>query len=73
MRLTCFCGVPTVVAFAAIVVTALKSKVEGNWAVDSYISGLILTAAVLVRVLGKPAMPPSECLGRSQASRLPSF
>ena len=44
-----FLWCPTVVAFAAIVVTALKSKVEGNWAVDSYVSGLILTAAVLVR------------------------
>jgi len=44
-----FLWCPTVVALAAIVVTALKSKVEGNWAVDSYVSGLILTAAVLVR------------------------
>jgi hypothetical protein len=53
-----FLWCPTVAAFAAIIVTALKSKVEGNWAVDSYVSGLILTAAVLVRcwesrVIGK--------------------
>jgi len=44
-----FLWCPTFVALGVIVVTALKSKVEGNWAVDSYISGLILTAAVLVR------------------------
>ena len=44
-----FLWCPAAVAFAAIVVTALKSKVEGNWAVDAYVSGLILTAAVLVR------------------------
>ena len=44
-----FLWCPAVVAFAAIVVTALKSKVEGNWAVDAYVSGLILTAATLVR------------------------
>ncbi len=44
-----FLWCPAAVSFAAIVVTALKSKVEGNWAVDSYISGFILTAAVLVR------------------------
>ena len=46
-RLFLWC--PAAVSFAAIVVTALKSKVEGNWAVDSYVSGFILTAAVLVR------------------------
>ena len=44
-----FLWCPTAAAFAAILVTALKSKVEGNWAVDSYVSGLILTAAVFVR------------------------
>ncbi len=44
-----FLWCPAAVSFAAIVVTALKSKVEGNWAVDSYVSGFILTAAVLVR------------------------
>ncbi len=44
-----FLWCPTAVSFAAIVITALKSKVEGNWAVDSYVSGFILTAAVLVR------------------------
>jgi 4-amino-4-deoxy-L-arabinose transferase-like glycosyltransferase len=44
-----FLWCPTAVSLAAIIVTALKSKVEGNWAVDSYISGFILTAAVLVR------------------------
>lgn len=44
-----FLWCPTAVSFAAIIGTALKSKVEGNWAVDSYISGFILTAAVLVR------------------------
>ena len=44
-----FLWCPTAVSLAAILVTALKSRVEGNWAVDSYISGFILTAAVLVR------------------------
>ncbi len=44
-----FLWCPAVVSLAAIIVTALKSKVEGNWAVDAYPSGLILTAAILVR------------------------
>ncbi len=44
-----FLWCPAAVSLAAILVTALKSKVEGNWAVDAYPSGLILTAAVLVR------------------------
>ncbi len=45
-----FLWCPSLVAFAATVVTALKSKVEGNWAVAAYVTGLILVAAVLVRL-----------------------
>lgn len=41
---------PSLIAFSATVVTALRSKVEGNWAVDSYVTGVILVAAVFVRV-----------------------
>ncbi|MGI4789709.1 MAG: glycosyltransferase family 39 protein [Janthinobacterium lividum] len=44
-----FLWCPTIVSLAAIIITALKSKVEGNWAVDSYPTGLILVAAVFVR------------------------
>jgi len=45
-----FLWCPSLVAFAATVATALKSKVEGNWAVAAYVTGLILVAAVLVRL-----------------------
>jgi 4-amino-4-deoxy-L-arabinose transferase-like glycosyltransferase len=44
-----FLWCPSLVAFSATVVTALKSKVEGNWAVDAYVTGVILIAAVFVR------------------------
>ena len=44
-----FLWCPAVVSLVAIIFTALKSKVEGNWAVDAYPSGLILTASILVR------------------------
>ena len=40
---------PSLVAFSATLVTALRSKVEGNWAVDAYVTGVILVAAVFVR------------------------
>lgn len=45
-----FLWCPTVVVFAATVLVSLRSKVEANWAVAAYITGLILVAAVLVRV-----------------------
>ena len=41
---------PSLIAFSATLVTALRSKVEGNWAVDAYVTGVILVAAVFVRV-----------------------
>ena len=37
------------VVFAATVAVALRSKVEANWAVAAYITGLILVAEVFVR------------------------
>lgn len=40
----------SIVPFAATMITALKSKVEGNWAVDAYPSGVILVAFVFVRL-----------------------
>ena len=44
-----FLWCPTVVVFAATVFVSLRSKVEANWAVAAYITGLVLVAAVLVR------------------------
>lgn len=44
-----FLWCPSVVVFAATVFVALRSKVEANWAVAAYVSGLILVAAVLAR------------------------
>jgi len=41
---------PSIVTFTAIFATALRSKVEGNWAVAAYLTGIILVAAVLVRL-----------------------
>jgi len=41
---------PSLIAFSATLATALKSKVEGNWAVDAYVTGVILVAAVFVRL-----------------------
>ena len=38
------------VPFAAVVATALHSKVEGNWAVAAYIAGLVAVAVVWVRL-----------------------
>ena len=40
----------SIVPFGATFVTALKSKVEGNWAVDAYASGVLLVAFVFVRL-----------------------
>ena len=45
-----FLWCPSLVAFSSTLVTALRSKVEGNWAVDAYVTGVILIAAVFVRV-----------------------
>ncbi len=39
----------SVVVFAATVAVALRSKVEANWAVAAYITGLILVADIFVR------------------------
>jgi len=41
---------PSLIAFSATLLTALKSKVEGNWAVDAYVTGVILVAVVFVRL-----------------------
>lgn len=65
-----FLWCPTVVSLAAIVVTALKSKVEGNWAVDSYVSGFILTAAVLVRCWDSRVIVKRVWVGLSAALAL---
>ena len=65
-----FLWCPTAVSFAAIVVTALKSKVEGNWAVDSYVSGFILTAAVLVRCWNSRRIVKRVWVGLSAALAL---
>ena len=40
----------SLIPFGATFVTALKSKVEGNWAVDAYVSGIILVALVFMRL-----------------------
>ena len=40
----------SVVPFSATIITALKSKVEGNWAVDAYVGGVLLIAFVFVRL-----------------------
>jgi hypothetical protein len=45
-----FLWCPSAVAFASTLATALHSKVEGNWAVDAYLTGIILVAAVFVRL-----------------------
>ena len=65
-----FLWCPTAVSLAAIIVTALKSKVEGNWAVDSYISGFILTAAVLVRCWNSRRVVKQVWVGLSAALAL---
>ena len=44
-----FLWCPSVVVFAATVLISLRSKVEANWAVAAYVSGLILVAVVLSR------------------------
>ncbi len=44
-----FLWCPSLIAFSSVMVTALHSKVEGNWAVDAYVTGAILIAAVFVR------------------------
>ncbi len=46
-RLFLWC--PSVVVFGATVLVSLHSKVEGNWAVTAYVTGLILVADVLWR------------------------
>jgi 4-amino-4-deoxy-L-arabinose transferase-like glycosyltransferase len=44
-----FLWCPSIVVFAATLFVSTHSKVEANWAVAAYVSGLILVAAVLVR------------------------
>lgn len=45
-----FLWCPAVVVFAATAFTALRSKVEGNWAVAAYTTGIILVAALFVKL-----------------------
>jgi dolichol-phosphate mannosyltransferase len=40
----------TVVVFGATILVSLRSKVEGNWAVTAYVTGIILVADVLWRM-----------------------
>ncbi|MBV9850600.1 MAG: glycosyltransferase family 39 protein, partial [Armatimonadetes bacterium] len=47
-RLFLWC--PTAVVFGATLLVSLRSKVEGNWAVTAYVTGLILVADLLWRV-----------------------
>ncbi len=65
-----FLWCPAVVSLAAILVTALKSKVEGNWAVDSYPTGFILTAAVFVRCWDSRVLAKRIWVGASAALAL---
>ncbi len=46
-RLFLWC--PSVVVLGATILVSLRSKVEGNWAVTAYVTGLILVADVLWR------------------------
>ncbi len=57
-----FLWCPSVVVFAATVWVSLHSKIEANWAVAAYISGLILVASVFVR-----AWQERGCVGRAWA------
>lgn len=45
-----FLWCPSVVVFGATLLVALRSKVEGNWAVAAYVTGLILVSAIFVRL-----------------------
>lgn len=51
-----FLWCPSVVVFAATLFVSLRSKVEANWAVAAYITGLILVADVLRRVWQRRAV-----------------
>ena len=44
-----FLWCPSVTVFAAVLVVTLRSKVEANWAVAAYITGLVLVADMLAR------------------------
>jgi 4-amino-4-deoxy-L-arabinose transferase-like glycosyltransferase len=46
-RLFLWC--PSIVVFGATVLVSLRSKVEGNWAVAAYVTGMILVADLLWR------------------------
>ena len=52
-----FLWCPSVTVFAAVVCVTLRSKVEANWAVAAYVSGLILVAAILVRTWQERKVP----------------
>lgn len=47
---TLFLWCPSVVVFGATLFVAFRSKVEANWAVAAYMTGLILVAALFVRL-----------------------
>lgn len=44
----------SVVVFAATLLLSLKSRVEGNWAVAAYVSGMILVATLMASQWRKP-------------------
>ncbi|MDQ2686362.1 MAG: glycosyltransferase family 39 protein [Armatimonadota bacterium] len=59
-----FLWCPSVVVFVATLCVSLRSKIEANWAVAAYITGLILVAAVLVRAWqARRRVWPGVCLG----------
>ena len=47
-----FLWCPTIVVFGATALLSFTSKVEGNWAVAAYPTGVILTAAFVVQMWG---------------------
>lgn len=54
----------SVVVFGATILVSLRSKVEGNWAITAYVTGLILVADVLWRTWTRRGIIwPAFCLG----------
>ncbi len=49
-----YCWSLSVVVFAVTILVSLKSRVEGNWAVASYLTGLILVANYMVMAWQEP-------------------
>ena len=62
-----FLWCPSVVVFAATLLVSLRSKVEGNWAVAAYATGLILVADVLSRAGRRLGRWPRVWVGLSGA------